>query len=169
MYYWSLAWRILSITLLACERSAIVAFDFSSSLLLSLTLQKKIEPQDWKRSVFIPIPKKGNAQKCSNYSTIALISHTSEVCPGLENLEHYFSSMWDECGCAVFEHSLALVLEKAERNLRIKLPTWNPWGCKELDMTPRLSLHFHTSWWLVANPLFFSLLIPFPHENILGG
>ena len=36
-------------------------------------------PQDWKGSVFIPIPKKGNAQKCSNYHTIALIPHASKV------------------------------------------------------------------------------------------
>ena len=36
-------------------------------------------PQDWKRSVFIPILKKGNAKECSNYHTIALISHTSKV------------------------------------------------------------------------------------------
>ena len=36
-------------------------------------------PQDWKRSVFIPIPKKGNAKESSNYCTIALISHTSKV------------------------------------------------------------------------------------------
>ena len=36
-------------------------------------------PQDWKRSVFIPIPKKGNAKKCSNYHTIVLISHASKV------------------------------------------------------------------------------------------
>ena len=36
-------------------------------------------PQDWKRSVFIPIPKKGNAKECSVYHTIALISHTSKV------------------------------------------------------------------------------------------
>ena len=36
-------------------------------------------PQDWKRSVFIPIPKKANAKECSNYCTIALISHTSKV------------------------------------------------------------------------------------------
>ena len=35
-------------------------------------------PQDWKRSVFIPIPKKGNATECSNYRTIGLISHTSK-------------------------------------------------------------------------------------------
>ena len=36
-------------------------------------------PQDWKRSVFIPIAKKGNAKECSNYHTIALISHASKV------------------------------------------------------------------------------------------
>ena len=36
-------------------------------------------PQDWKRSVFIPIPKKGNVKACSNYRTIALISHPSKV------------------------------------------------------------------------------------------
>ena len=36
-------------------------------------------PQDWKRSVFIPIPKKGKAKECSNYRTIVLISHTSKV------------------------------------------------------------------------------------------
>ena len=38
-------------------------------------------PQDWKRSVAIPIPKKGNAKECSNYRTIALISHASKVMP----------------------------------------------------------------------------------------
>ena len=36
-------------------------------------------PQDWKRSLFIPIPKKGKAKECSNYRTIALISHASKV------------------------------------------------------------------------------------------
>ena len=38
-------------------------------------------PQDWKRSVFIPIPKKGNAKEYLNYCTIALISHASKVMP----------------------------------------------------------------------------------------
>ena len=38
-------------------------------------------PQDWKRSIFIPIPKKSNAKECSNYCTTALISHTSKVMP----------------------------------------------------------------------------------------
>ena len=42
-------------------------------------------PQDWKRSVFIPIPKKGNAKECSNYHIIALISHASKVM--LKNLQ----------------------------------------------------------------------------------
>ena len=36
-------------------------------------------PQDWKRSVFIPVPKRGSAKECSNYCTIALISHASKV------------------------------------------------------------------------------------------
>ena len=47
-------------------------------------------PQDWKRSVFIPVPKKGNPKECSNYSTIALISHTSKVM--LKILQASFSS-----------------------------------------------------------------------------
>ena len=39
----------------------------------------KTQQWDWKRSVFIPIPKKGNVKECSNYHTIALISHASKV------------------------------------------------------------------------------------------
>ena len=63
-------------------------------------------PQDWKRSVFIPVPKKGNDKECSNYHTIVLTSHSSKVIlkiwkflvhillkPGLENFEHYFTSV----------------------------------------------------------------------------
>ena len=48
-------------------------------------------PQDWKRSVFIPIPKKGNAKECSNYRTIALISHASKVMLKIlqDRTEHY--------------------------------------------------------------------------------
>src|SRR5574341_1138665 len=42
-------------------------------------LENSAWPQDWKRSVFIPIPKKGNAKECSNCHTIALISHDSKV------------------------------------------------------------------------------------------
>ena len=48
-------------------------------------------PQDWKRSVFIPIPKKGNAIECSNYRTTALISHASKVT--LKILQAGFNNM----------------------------------------------------------------------------
>ena len=69
-------------------------------------------PQDWKRSVFIPIPKKGNAKECSNYDTITLISHTSKVKfskPG-------FSNTW-----TVSFQIFKVYLEKAEEPA-IKLP-----------------------------------------------
>ena len=48
-------------------------------LLCQQTWKPQQWPQDWKRSVFIPIPKKDNAKECSNYHTIALISHASKV------------------------------------------------------------------------------------------
>ena len=50
-------------------------------------------PQDWKRSVFVLIPKKGNAKECSNYCTIALISHTSKVMLKIlqARLQHYMN------------------------------------------------------------------------------
>jgi len=51
-------------------------------------------PQDWKRSVFIPIPKNGNAKECSNYHTIALISHAGRLC--LKSFNLGFSSMWTQ-------------------------------------------------------------------------
>ena len=71
--------------------------------------------QDWKRSVFIPIPKKHNAKECSNYCTIALISHTSKVM--LKILQPGFTNMWTR-NFQMFR----LVLEKAEEP-EIKLPT----------------------------------------------
>ena len=46
---------------------------------LEIAMKTQQWPQDWKRSVFIPIPKKGNAKECSNYCTIAFISHASKV------------------------------------------------------------------------------------------
>ena len=68
-------------------------------------------PQDWKRSVFILIPKEGNAKECSNYRTIALISHTGKVMLKIlqARLQQYF---------LMFK----LVLEKAEEP-EIKWPT----------------------------------------------
>ena len=51
----------------------------SAALNMPTNLETQQWPQDWKRSVFIPIPKKGNAKECSNYRTVVLISHTSKV------------------------------------------------------------------------------------------
>ena len=72
-------------------------------------------PQDWKRSVFIPIPKKGNAKECSNYQTIALISHASKVMLKIlqARLQQYVNRELPD---------VKLVLEKAEEP-EIKLPT----------------------------------------------
>ena len=53
--------------------------DGAVKLLHSVCQQTQQWPQDWKRSVFIPIPKKGKAKECSNYHTIVLVSHTSKV------------------------------------------------------------------------------------------
>ena len=72
-------------------------------------------PQDWKRSVFIPIPKKHNAKEWSNYRTIALISHASKVM--LKFSKTGFSNMW-----TVNFLMFKLVLEKVEEP-EIKLPT----------------------------------------------
>ena len=72
-------------------------------------------PQDWKRSVCIPIWKKGNAKECSNYHTIALISHASKVM--LKFSKPGFSNMW-----TMNFQMFKLVLGKAEE-AEIKLPT----------------------------------------------
>ena len=71
--------------------------------------------QDWKRSVFIPIPKKGNAKECSNYRTIALLSHASKVMLKIlqARLQQYVNHEFQ---------MFKLVLEKAEEP-EIKLPT----------------------------------------------
>jgi len=70
-------------------------------------------PQNWKRSVFIPITKKGNAKECSNYHIIALISHVSKVMLKIlqARLQQYVNFQM-----------FKLVLEKAEEP-EIKLPT----------------------------------------------
>ena len=54
-------------------------YSYAINMPANLENSKVLWPQDWKRSVFIPIPKKGNDKEFSNYHTIALISHTSKV------------------------------------------------------------------------------------------
>ena len=72
-------------------------------------------PQDWKRSVFIPIPKEDNAKECSNYHTIALISHASKVM-----LKILQARLQQHVNCELLMSKL--VLEKTEEP-EIKLPT----------------------------------------------
>ena len=72
-------------------------------------------PQDWKRSVFIPTPKKGNAKECSNYCTIALISQASKVM--LKILQARLQQYVD-----VNFQMFKLDFEKAEES-EMKLPT----------------------------------------------
>ena len=87
-------------------------------------------PQDWKRSVFIPIPKKGNAKECSNYRTVALISHASGVMLKIlqARLQQY-----------VNRELLKLVLEKAE-DPEIKLPTST--GSSKKQKSSRKNIYF---------------------------
>ena len=71
-------------------------------------------PQDWKKSIFIPISKKGNAKKCSNQRTVARISHSSKVMSKFS--KPGFNNMW-----TVNFQMFKLDLEKAEEP-EIKLP-----------------------------------------------
>ena len=86
-------------------------------------------PQNWRRSVFIPVPKKGNAKECSNYHTIALISHASKVMLKIlqARLQQYVNFQ-------VFK----LVLEKAEEP-EIKLPT-SAGSSKKLENSRKTSI-----------------------------
>ena len=52
---------------------------YNATLSMPANLENLAVATDWKRSVFIPVPKKDNAKECSNYHTIPLISHVSEV------------------------------------------------------------------------------------------
>ena len=73
-------------------------------------------PQDWKRSVFIPIPKKGSAKECSNYQTTALSSHASKVM--LKILQARYQEYLRTPRCTIW-------VQKRQRNQKsIKLPTF---------------------------------------------
>ena len=88
-------------------------------------------PQDWKRSVFIPIPKKSNAKECPNYRTIALISHASEVMSKIlqarlqQNVNHELPDF-------------KLALEKEEES-EIKLPT-SAGSSKKQEISRKISI-----------------------------
>ena len=100
-------------------------------------------PQDWKRSVFIPMPKKGNPKECSNYRTIALISHASKVM--LKILQPGFCNMW-----TMNFQMFKLVLEKAEEP-EIKLPTFAGSSKKQVFQKRLLLYSLCQSIWLCGS------------------
>ena len=102
-------------------------------------------PWDWKRSVLIPIPKKGNAKECSNYRTIVLISHASKVMLKIlqARFQQYFFQMFK------------LVLEKVEEP-EIKLPTsTGSWKKQESSrktyISALLTMPKHLTLWITIN------------------
>ena len=95
--------------------------------------------QDWKRSIFIPIPKKGDAKECSNYCTIALISHTSKVMLKILQASQMFK----------------LVLENTEEP-EIKLPTSagsskNQEGSRKTSISALLTMPKLLTVWITIN------------------
>ena len=117
-------------------------------------------PQDWKRSVFIPVPKKGNAKECSNYRTIALISHASKVMLSIlqARLQQYVNRELPDVqagfrkGRGTRDQIANICWEKAMAPHSSTLPGkshgWrslvgcSPWGHEELNTTERLHFHF---------------------------
>ena len=105
-------------------------------------------PQDWKRSVFIPIPKKDNAKECSNYHTAALISHASKVSSKFS--KPGFSNMW-----MVNFLMFKLLLEKAEEP-EIKLPTsagsWKKQeSSRKTSISSSLTMPKPSTMWITIN------------------
>ena len=75
-------------------------------------------PQYWKRSVFIPIPKKGNAKECSNYCTIALISHTSKVMLKILPKKGNAKECSNYCTIALISHTSKVMLKILQARLQ---------------------------------------------------
>ena len=98
-------------------------------------------PQTWKRSVFIPIPKKGNAKECSNYWTIALISDGGSE--GKVSLQCGRPGVNPWLGKIPWRRKWqsTLVLLPGKSHGQRSLVGYSPWGHKESDMTEQL--HFH--------------------------
>ena len=99
---------------------------------MSANLENSAVATYWKRSVFIPIVKKGNVKECSDYCTIALISHPSKEM--FKILQPGFSNM-----CTMNFLMFKLVLEKAEE-AEIKLPTSA--GSSKKQKSSRKNIYF---------------------------
>ena len=109
-------------------------------------LENSAVSQDWKRSIFIPIPKKGNAKECSNYLTIALISHASKV------MLKIFQAILQQY---VNFQMLKLVLEKAEEP-EIKLPIYagsskNHESSRKISIPALLTMPKPLTVWITIN------------------
>ena len=105
-------------------------------------------PQDWKRSLFIPIPKKGNAKRCSKYCTIALISHASKIM-----LKILQARLQQYVNCELPDVQAGL--EKAEEP-EIKLPTstgsWKkPESSRKTSISALLTIAKPLTVWLTRN------------------
>ena len=105
-------------------------------------------PQDWKRPIFIPIPKKGNVKECSNNCTIALISHSSKL---MLKILQARPQQYVNCELPMFK----LVLEKAEEP-EIKWPTsagsWkNQESSRKISISALLSMPKPLPVWITIN------------------
>ena len=92
-------------------------------------------PQDWTRSVFIPIPKKGNAKECSNYHTIALISHISKV-KSLSRVQ-LFATPW----IAAHPASLSITISRSSlkfTSIELVMPSSHLIFCRPLLLLPTM-------------------------------
>ena len=108
-------------------------------------------PQDWRRSVFFPIPKKGNTKECSNYCTVALISHISKVMLKILLVEAKlgFNRMnWEHPGVEAgfrkgrgTRDQIANICWITQKAAEWSLACCSPWGGKELDM-----IEWRTDW-----------------------
>jgi len=105
-------------------------------------------PQDWKRSVFIPFPKKGNAKECSNYRTISLISQASKIMLKIlqARLQHYVN-------CELPD--IQLVLEKAEEpeiKLAISAGSWKKQeSSRKISISALLTMPKPLTVWITIN------------------
>ena len=109
-------------------------------------LENSAVAKDWKRSVFIPNPKKGNAKECSNYHTVALISHASKVMLKIlqARLQQYVNFQM-----------FKLDLEKADKP-EIKLPTpvgslEKPESSKKTSISALLTMPKPLTVWIITN------------------
>ena len=102
--------------------------------------------QDWKRTGFIPIPKKANAKECSNYHTITLIAQASKLCS--KSFKLVANSMWAE-NFQMYK----MGLEKAEEP-EIKLPTFTGSWKKQGNSRQNIYfwfIHYAKSFWLCGS------------------